>query len=112
MISLPQSILSQISKELAALHPSKVVLFGSRARGRNVREDSDIDLLVVLDEERAPNDYSEKMKRILSVRKALLGVNKMFSLDTLVFTRQEWETFRSLRPEMVADIERDGIILQ
>lgn len=108
-LAIPRGILEQIANGLVSLHPVMVVLFGSRARGRAVRDDSDIDLLVVLDEERAPETYSEKMRSVVAVRQALAGVNRLFSLDTLVFTRSEWERFRVLRPDMVAEIEIEGV---
>ena len=44
---VPESLLNSIVAELA---PQRIILFGSRARG-DAREDSDIDLLVVLDDD-------------------------------------------------------------
>lgn len=44
---VPESLLKSIVAELA---PQRVILFGSRARG-DARSDSDIDLLVVLDDD-------------------------------------------------------------
>ncbi len=41
--SIPKSVREVISQAIAAIHPNKVILFGSRARGDN-RRLSDVDL--------------------------------------------------------------------
>lgn len=47
-------------EKLKALHPYKIILFGSQAYG-NPRGDSDIDLLVVLDSDEMPGSFQENM---------------------------------------------------
>jgi predicted nucleotidyltransferase len=53
---VPESLLRSIVAELA---PQRVILFGSRARG-DARPDSDIDLLVVLDDDVPPEKLGAK----------------------------------------------------
>ena len=53
---VPESLLRSIIAELA---PQRVILFGSRARG-DARPDSDIDLVVVLDDDAPPEKRSAK----------------------------------------------------
>ncbi len=48
---VPEHLLDQV---VSVFHPRRVILFGSRARG-DAREDSDFDLVVVVDDE-APDE--------------------------------------------------------
>ena len=111
MIGLPLEISRRIVDSLRPLDPRRIVLFGSRARGHVVRPDSDIDLVVVLGQVGRPRDYREKMVNTLAVRRSLREINRAFSLDTLVFTEQEWEEFQIQRPEFADEIVRTGIVL-
>lgn len=55
--SVPDQLLSQV---VSVFHPRRVILFGSRARG-DAREDSDIDLVVELDNDAPPEMMSAKV---------------------------------------------------
>lgn len=49
MKAITDDILKEITKRLVnSIHPDKLVLFGSRARGDN-RPDSDIDIMIIKD---------------------------------------------------------------
>ncbi|RJQ64993.1 MAG: nucleotidyltransferase domain-containing protein [Desulfobacteraceae bacterium] len=60
--SIKQEILSRL-KERLNLH--KVILFGSFARG-TPHEDSDLDLIVVLDNQETPTNYNENIQNYLT----------------------------------------------
>jgi uncharacterized protein len=61
-------------------HPTKVIVFGSRARGDN-RADSDIDILVITN----PGENREKVR--LTIERALRG--RRFDIDLLVRTPED-----------------------
>jgi predicted nucleotidyltransferase len=111
MVALPLEISRGIVDSLRPLDPRRIVLFGSRAQGETVHPDSDIDLVVVLGQAGRPRDYREKMANTLAVRRSLREINRAFSLDTLVFTEEEWEEFQRRRPEFADEIVRTGIVL-
>ena len=53
---VPSGLLDPV---VAYFHPRRVILFGSRARGQ-ARPDSDIDLLVVLDDDAPPDKLTHQ----------------------------------------------------
>ena len=56
--SIPGPLLDQV---VSVFHPRRIILFGSRAKGK-ARADSDYDLVVVLDDD-VPNDQLSSRKR-------------------------------------------------
>ena len=70
-----------------AFHPDKIFLFGSYAEG-NATEDSDIDLLVVMESEIERHQRNIALKRLFPHRK--------FSLDAFVYTPQEFHKSKDI----------------
>lgn len=84
--TLDSALLDQIVRRIVKeVHPERIILFGSAARGE-LGADSDVDLLVV--------KSGEYRKRELSwqIRRALRGLDLAF--DILVATPQEVERYR------------------
>ena len=67
--------LEQIVERLKKTDPYKIILFGSHAYG-DAQKDSDIDLIVVLNNNIMPKTFKEKMRYQLLVRNAILDINK------------------------------------
>ena len=80
--------------------PSKVILFGSHARGRPVR-DSDVDLLVITDEFLGPNAS-------LKIRRA---VEYSVPLDVLVYDCQHLTERMQSGDYFLQDIVESGKVL-
>ncbi len=87
-----QELVHQIAGRLASLNPYKAILFGSNAYGET-GENSDIDIIVVLNKRGFPSDYGEKMDNHRLVRKLLREINREVALDIIVYTIDEWESF-------------------
>lgn len=67
---------------------SKVWLYGSRARGA-AREDSDWDLLLLVDKERVNNvDFDEYSYPFIS-----LGWEKGETISPILYTNKQWEEY-------------------
>lgn len=87
------------------VQPSRVILFGSRARGDS-RPDSDYDLVVELAFERT--EYDETYGRVST---ALSGAKNGAATDLLIRAPGEIERKRDDPGYMDWEIARDGIIL-
>lgn len=107
---LPETVKSKIVNSLKGLNPYKIVLFGSYAHG-TPRKDSDIDLLVVTNEEYYPQTFDEKMKLKLRVSKALDNLRKQYPIDLIVHTKPMNRKFKELDSMFARDISREGITL-
>ena len=91
-----------VGKIRAAGSPLKIVLFGSRARGR-FREDSDLDVLVI-EESDLP-----RYKRGAKYRIALMGLFP--SKDIVVWTPSEVEEWAPVSNAFITTILAEGKVL-
>ncbi|PZM82102.1 MAG: nucleotidyltransferase domain-containing protein [Candidatus Margulisiibacteriota bacterium] len=80
---------------LKQLNPYKVILFGSYAYG-TPSEDSDIDLLIVTNDEFFPVNYKEKSDIYLQFAECLYEIKKNISIDIIVHTLPMHEKFKQL----------------
>ena len=97
----PEKILSAVRRIVAIARPSRVVAFGSRARG-NHRQDSDLDIAVIID-----NYDSEVDKR--PIWRSDLG--ECMSIDLLVVGRERYEYMRDSIISVHHDIANEGVVL-
>lgn len=104
------SYLEEILVILKKHNPVSIVLFGSVNTG-NSSEGSDIDLLVVLDIDRIPETYEEKMELKLGLRKSLRGINSKIPIDLLVFTSKEIEIMSNQGNSFAEEIMNTGQVL-
>jgi predicted nucleotidyltransferase len=100
----------RIRESLKSLRPAKVIVYGSCVRGWTDR-DSDIDLIVVLDSETAPQTYRERMENRLAVRRALDALNRDYALDVLVYTSPEWRRFQEMGSAFSREVVSQGVEL-
>ena len=92
----------ELSRRIAAqFNPDRIILFGSRARGR-AHADSDVDLLVVM---RCNGSGARKAVEILN------RVEPEFAVDLIVRTPQEIRRRLAQQDRFLADIVRRGKVL-
>ncbi len=103
----PVKYLDETIESLKTLNPVKIILFGSTVRG-NTHEWSDLDLLVVLDSDRIPQSYEEKMKIKLAVRKTIREQSYKVPIDLLVYTRPEYEALTIQNSSFINEINSEG----
>ena len=99
-----------IIKNLKKLNPYKIILFGSYANGV-VSEDSDLDLMVILDSSEIAQNYDEKMKNKLSVRRNIYELSKKVAIDLVVYTKGEYEIIANNENSFFNEIKYSGKIL-
>jgi predicted nucleotidyltransferase len=101
---ITESLLEEaVRRILQAGSPSKIVLFGSHARGEG-RRNSDLDLLIVEDSSDLP-----RYKRPTPYRLALLGLHP--SKDIVVWTLPEIERWKNVPNAFITTILREGRVL-
>ncbi|WP_297971200.1 nucleotidyltransferase domain-containing protein [uncultured Bacteroides sp.] len=101
-----KNMLVKIKEVVQAIVPegSHVLLYGSRARG-NFHEDSDWDILVILNKPKIEqNDYDEVVYPLTA-----LGWKIGEMIIPVVYTREEWQ--QSSFTPFYKNVEQDSIVI-
>ena len=103
MQPVTEQVIQEIKERIVnAVHPEKIILFGSYAYG-NPTKDSDLDLLVIM-----PSD--EPMhKRVLPIRKSLRDFK--IPKDIIVYTPQEVEKWKNVTNAFITSIMKKGKVI-
>lgn len=91
-----------VRKIVEALHPQRIIMFGSRARGE-AGAGSDLDLLIVMHTDLPP------ARRIMLVD-GLFGL-RSWPMDVVVYTPQEYHEQQRYRNSLVRSIEPEAKVL-
>src|SRR3954465_12941952 len=98
-------ILKEIKQAVLDVDPTaEVVLFGSRARG-DFHEESDWDLLILVDKEEADFEFKRKIRRVLYELELKQGT----VLSSVITNKKFWQDI-SITP-LHKEVEKDGIVL-
>ena len=96
-----QKELKQVSLDLLAYQPKKVILFGSLARG-DYHEASDIDLVII----------KETDKRFLErISDVLRYMNSSLPIEALVYTPSEWQQMIQTENSFAQTVQNEGVVL-
>ena len=103
-MNVKEHILAAIRECLAKNLPAsgKAILFGSQARG-TAREDSDWDILIILDKEKLMADDYDNITYPLTE----LGWELGEEINPVMYTAQEWEKYRNT--PFVRNVEKEGV---
>lgn len=102
--------IQQLKERLSELDPYLVLLFGSYASG-TPHKDSDIDLLVVTNDEFTPGNYDERIDVQLSVSNHIFEIAKQVPIDLIVYTIPMYKRFIEQNSNFAHEIVTKGIIL-
>ena len=91
-----------VSRIVAHVHPERVILFGSRARGDD-RGDSDFDLLIV-----APSD-EPRWQRTVPLYGLLAGSG--VAKDLIWWTPEEISEWREVKSHFINSVLREGKVV-
>jgi predicted nucleotidyltransferase len=101
------AILNNLISSLQPSNPYKIVLFGSYAVG-SPNEHSDIDLLVILDDDNISETYTERLNKKVFVRNLIFDINEKIPLDILVYSKAELKKVKDYGNSFIEEIERTG----
>ena len=104
---IKNEILSTLTNSLKLY---KVILFGSSAAGK-AKKDSDIDLIVVTDDDFMPRNYEENMKNYLKVSAVLRDIKTRLPIDLIVHTKPMHKKFIHLGSMFSKKVMRSGEVL-
>ena len=102
MAITPEKMERIIERIVEAVHPHRIYLFGSRARG-TAREDSDIDLLIIADMGGTRRERNLCIRRLFPMRD--------FGMDVLVFKPEEFERQKVLINSISYIVSKEGKIV-
>ena len=86
------------------------MLFGSYAYGQP-HEDSDIDILLVTNDDFMPKTYEELLEYRLRYRRQVRDIAMQVPLDLLIYSRPLFERFKQLNTSFAEEILSKGIKL-
>ena len=107
---LAESLKNDIIARLLPLQPEKIILFGSYAYGEP-HKDSDIDLLVVTNDDFMPHSFQEKVRIRLQVSRAILDIRMHYPTDLIVHTKPMHQKFIELDSLFAREILKKGVVL-
>ena len=103
-------ILNTMILSLKPSDPYKIILFGSYANGK-ANEHSDIDIMVILDNNHVSKTYEERLNKKVAVRKLLLEINRKIPIDIIVYSRAEFNMVKQYGNNFITEIEKTGKVI-
>ena len=105
-----RSYIPGLVESLQIVDPVKIILFGSLADGEQ-QEDSDIDLVVILNTDVLPQTADEKLLYKVKVRNAIRDISFEIPIDLIVYTKAELSRLESIKSPFLNEISEKGKIL-
>ncbi|MEA2042118.1 MAG: nucleotidyltransferase domain-containing protein [Bacteroidota bacterium] len=102
--------IQQINEILSKFNPYLILLFGSYAYG-TPDEDSDIDILVVTQDDFIPKNFAEKSKIYQKISRAISSVNEKVAIDLIVHTLPMYKKFIEIDSSFAHEIITKGKII-
>jgi predicted nucleotidyltransferase len=100
----------QLLEALKQADPYRIILFGSYAEG-TASENSDIDMLVILDNNDVARTYEERQKKKLYINRLVRNINYKIALDILVYSKEEYKMVKNYGNYFIDEIENTGRII-
>ena len=74
-------------------------------------EDSDIDLMVILDNDHVSKTYQERLTKKIFIRNLIIEINRKIPIDILVYSKEELNLIRSHGNYFIDEIEKTGKVI-
>jgi uncharacterized protein len=102
--------IDQLLEALKQADLYRVILFGSYAKG-TADENSDIDMVVILDNNDVAKTYEERQNKKLYINRLVRNINYKIALDILVYSKEEYKIVKNYRNYFIDEIENTGKII-
>lgn len=102
--------IQQLKESLSKLDPYLVLLFGSYAHGIP-HTDSDLDILVVLNDNSMPSTFRERQQLYLRVSPYTRPVARQIPVDLLVYTIPMFEKLKQQNSSFSKEILQKGVVI-
>ena len=102
-----QKYIQEIVEKLKSINPYLIILFGSYAYGTPT-EDSDIDILVVTNDDFMPKTFDERLKYRLSISEIIYETAKKVPIDLLIYSKPMFEKFKEINSSFSQEILTKG----
>lgn len=101
------AILHDIKTCIVAMDSSaEVILYGSRTRG-DAREDSDWNILILLNRENILFDFEIELMNALYA----IEIEKDIVITPLIYSKKDWNEDRAMTP-LFENIQKEGILVE
>jgi len=102
--------IQQLRDNLKELNPHLILLFGSYAYG-TPNKDSDIDLIVVTNDNYLPKTFTEQTELYINVSEHILSISKQIPVDLIVYTLPMYKEFVKINNAFAKEVLNKGVIL-
>ena len=99
--------IDQLLDALKQADPFRIILFGSCAK-ETADENSDIDMVVILDNNDVAKNYEERLNKKLYINRLVRKINYKIALDILVYSKEEYRILRNFGNYFIEEIENTG----
>jgi len=110
MMNVNNKYITPLIDALKQSDPYRIILFGSYAKGM-ATEDSDIDMLVILDNNDVAKTYEERINKKLFINKLVRNINYKIALDILVYSKAEYKIVKDYGNFLIDEIEQTGKVV-
>ena len=110
ILNYMDNYIDQLLEALKQADPYRIILFGSYAKG-TAGENSDIDMLVILDNNDVAKTYEERINKKLYINRLVRNINYKIALDILVYSKEEYKIVKDNGNYIIDEIENTGRII-
>jgi uncharacterized protein len=105
-----EQIIGKIAERIRKADPYKIILFGSAVNG-SIGKDSDVDMLVVTNDNIIPRNYRENIQIYHRISSHIKDIRRRIPVDLIVYTKPMFKKFISQESLFSKEILEKGIIL-
>ena len=104
-----REVIPEIISRLKSLDLYKVILFGSLSKSEDAMG-NDIDIAVILDSDKIPASFEERMENAILVEEVLYELSLKYPIDITVYTKSEFMRLNEMQQPFVKELNSGKIL--